>query len=214
MDANLDLKQTQKASFKLAAYADGINDILLGLILALLGLFPITRAAFGPSLNMLFFLAALIGISTVMMLIRKRLTPARIGLVKFGPASHKRLKAALLVTTTLLALTAVLWGLAGQGWFLPSPSWLSSYGFDIFFALVVLGIFCTMAYSLNVARYYFYGTLFGGGMLLQALHLPGLYEGLPMLAAGGIITAIGAYLLIRFLKEYPAADAEGEVEHA
>lgn len=214
MNAQIDLKGTQQASFKLAAYADGINDILLGLILALLGLFPLTRAAFGPSLNMLFFLVALIGVSTVMMLIRKRLVPSRIGLVKFGAAAHKRLKAALLVTTGLLAVSAIIWGLAGQGYFLPSPSWLSSYGFDIFFALVVLGIFSTMAYSLNVLRYYLYGLLFGAGMLLQALHLPGLYEGVPMLAAGGAITLIGVYLLIRFLNKFPAADAEGEVENA
>lgn len=211
MNPNMDLNQTQKNSFKLAAYADGINDILLGLILALLGLFPLTRAAFGPSLNALFFLAALLGISALMMLIRKRLTPSRIGLVKFGPASHKRLKTALLVTTLLLALTAILWGLAGQGWFLPSPSWLSSYGFDIFFALVILGIFFTMAYSLGVTRYYLYGLLFGTSMLLQGIALEGTYEGVPMLVSGAIVTTIGAVLLARFLKKYPVLD-EGQVK--
>ena len=31
MSTNLDLKQTEKASFKLAAYGDGLNDISLGL---------------------------------------------------------------------------------------------------------------------------------------------------------------------------------------
>lgn len=210
MSTNLDLKQTEKASYKLAAFGDGLNDLTLGLILIALGTFPITRAAFGPSLNMLFFVMLLVGISSGLMAIRKRLTPSRIGLVTFGPSSRTRLKTALLITTMLLAVTAVLWGLAGQGWFLPSPSWLSSYGFDIFFALVILGIFCTMAYSLGVTRYYLYGLLFGASLLLQGIALEGLYEGVPMLAAGVIVTAIGAVLLARFLKKYPPLD-EGEV---
>ena len=208
MNANLDLKKTAKASYKLAAFGDGLNDLTLGLILIALGLFPITRAAFGPSLNLVFFLVLLLAISGITMGVRKRLTPSRLGLVTFGPSSRSRLKTGLLVTTLLLAASAVLWGLAGQGWFLPSPSWLSSYGFDIFFALVILGIFFTMAYSLGVTRYYLYGLLFGGSMLLQGIVLEGLYEGVPMLAAGVIVTAIGIVLLARFLKQYPPLDSE------
>jgi hypothetical protein len=75
---------------------------------------------------------------------------------------------------------------------------------------VILGIFCTMAYSLGVTRYYLYGTLFGASLLLQGIALEGLYEGVPMLVAGAIISAIGAVLLIQFLKKYPPQD-EGEV---
>ena len=85
---------------------------------------------------------------------------------------------------------------------------MSSYGFDIFFALVILGIFCTMAYSLGVTRYYLYGLLFGASMLLQGIALEGLYEGVPMLAAGAIVTIIGAVLLARFLKQYPEIQEE------
>ena len=214
MNNQIDLKSTAKASYKLAAFGDGLTDITLGLILVALGLFPLTRAAFGPSLNMLFFVLLLVGISAILMGIRKRITPSRLGLVSFGPLSRRRLKTALLVTTLLLAATAVLWGLAGQGYFLPSPSWLSSYGFDIFFALVILGIFCTMAYSLGVIRYYLYGLLFGAGLLLQGIALEGTYEGVPMLVAGGIITAIGIWLLVQFLNRFPAVPENEEVESA
>jgi len=211
MNDQLDLKSTEKASFKLAAYADGINDLNLGLILVLLGLFPLTRSAFGPSFNSLFFILALSGISITLMRVRKRLTPSRIGLVTFGPSSRKRLKIALLITTFLLAFTAILWGLAGQNYLMPAPSWLSSYGIDIFFGLVILGIFGTMAYSLGVARYYAYGFLFSAAMILQALTPEGTYKGIPMLTAGVIITAVGSYLLFRFLKDFPALDESQEV---
>ena len=66
-----------------------------------------------------------------------------------------------------------------------------------------------MAYSLGVTRYYLYGLLFGASMLLQGIALEGLYEGVPMLAAGAIVTIIGAVLLARFLKQYPPLDPGG-----
>ena len=208
MNKNLDLKQTERNSFKLAAYADGLNDISLGLVMILLGIYPLTRAAFGVNRNMLFFLVVLGIIVFGQKRLKARLTPNRIGLVKFGDASHKRLKVALLITTILLALTAVTWGLSGQGYLIPTPSWLGAYGFDIFFALAILAVFCAMAYTLEMTRYYLYGLLFGASLLLQALMQEGWYEGLPMLLAGGIIVGIGVYLLTRFLKQFPAVAEE------
>ena len=40
MSTNLDLKQTEKASYRLAAYADGTGDLSLGLVFILLGVLP------------------------------------------------------------------------------------------------------------------------------------------------------------------------------
>ncbi|MGB2962454.1 MAG: hypothetical protein WBB69_00520 [Anaerolineales bacterium] len=209
MNRNIDLKQTEQTSFKLAAYADGINDISLGLVIILLGIYPLTRAAFGVNLNMLFFLVVLGIIVFGQKRLKARLTPSRIGLVKFGDAAHKRLKVALLITSVLLALTAVTWGLSGQDYFLPAQSWLGTYGFDIFFALAILVIFSAMAYTLQLTRYYLYGLLFGASLLLQAILSDRWFEGLPVLLSGVIIVGIGVYLLTRFLKEFPAVAEEG-----
>ena len=209
MNNQIDLKSTERNSFKLAAYADGINDIVLGLVMILLGIYPFTRAAFGVNRNMIFFLVVLGIIVFAQSQVKKRLGPDRIGLVKFGDAAHKRLKVALLITTILLALTAVTWGLSGQGYLFTTPTWLGAYGFDIFFALAILAVFCAMAYTLEMTRYYLYGLLFGTSLLLQALMPEGRYEGLPMLLSGGIIVGIGVYLLTRFLKQFPAVAEEG-----
>ena len=84
MNANLDLKQTEKASFQLAAYADGTSDISLGLVFVLLGFYPLTRTFLGPILNMVVFLAALAAIVISLQVLRSRITPTRIGLVQFG----------------------------------------------------------------------------------------------------------------------------------
>ena len=211
MNNHLDLKQTELNSFKLAAYADGLNDITLGLVMILLGVYPYTRAAFGVNRNMIFFLVILGIIVFAQTRIKARLTPDRIGLVKFGDAAHKRLKVALLITSLLLALTAITWGLSGQGYFFPTPSWLGAYGFDIFFALAILGVFCAVAYTLELTRYYLYGLLFGTSMLLQAIITDRWYEGLPLLLSGVIVVGIGIFLLTRFLKEFPAVAETEEV---
>ena len=92
---------------------------------------------------------------------------------------------------------------------MPTPSWLGAYDFDIFFTLAILAVFCAMAYTLEMTRYYLYGLLFSASLLLQALMQEGWYEGLPMLLAGGIIVGIGVYLLTRFLKQFPAVTEEG-----
>ena len=59
MNTNLDLKQTEQASFKLAAYADGTSDLSLGQVYILLGIYPYTRAQLGPAWNFPLFLGVL-----------------------------------------------------------------------------------------------------------------------------------------------------------
>jgi len=204
MNTNLDLKRTEKASYKLAAYADGTADLGLGLVFFLLGLYPFTREAFGPSFNMLFFILALGGIIFIQGRVRNRLVPGRIGVVKFGPRVKTRTRIAFMVMVVLSAVMITAWFLAAQGWFPGTPQWLGSFGFEILIAVIILAIFWITAYSLELQRYYLYGVLLAACFPLQASL--SLYEGTPFLAAGGIITIIGIYLLVRFLREYLAAD--------
>jgi hypothetical protein len=206
MSTNLDLKQTEKTSFKLATYADGTNDIALGLVMILLGIYPFTRAALGVTWNFLGYLLILGLIVFFQSRLRARLAPSRIGLVKFGPAVNKRLKLALVLTFTLLFLTALTWYFSAQGYFFPTPSWISEIGIDLFFAVAILGAFWAIAYTLALTRFYLYGVLLALSLPLQTL-LP-IYEGTPFLVSGGIITVLGAVLLARFLKQYPEIQEE------
>lgn len=209
MNTQIDLKQTEKASYRLAAYGDGTADLALGMTFLLLGLYPLTRAAFGPSWNMLFFLAVLGAIVGIQTWARSRLAPSRIGIVKFGPRVKNRLRLALLVTILLAAAMIATWALSARGWFPGTPAWLGAYGFEIIVSLIVLAIMWSMAYTLELTRYYFYGLLLAAGFPLQAAMT--VYEGIPFLTAGGIIAVIGAVLLARFLKQYPPLDAGEEV---
>jgi hypothetical protein len=208
MNANINLKQTERESFKLAAHADGIADITLGLVFILLGFFPLTRAAFGPTGNMFFFLAVLGIIAVAQDRIKKRLTTGRIGLVSFGPHVRQRKMVALLITVLLAVGMIITWALSARGWFPGTPEWLGSYGFEILVAVIVLLIFWAVAYTLELRRYYLYGILLGAGFPLQST-LP-IYEGTPFLVAGAVIAAIGVYLLVSFLKKFPEVGEEVE----
>ena len=208
MNAQIDLKQTERNSFKLATYADGLNDISLGLVMILMGIYPLTRELLGVNGNIIFSLGVLVVIFIGQFSLRARLAPSRIGLVMFGERIQKRIKTALLVGIILFFLTVGTWYLSSQGYFLPTPTWLGSYGFDILIALVVLGIFSVMAYTLELTRFYLYGLLLGATFPLQTL-LP-VYQGIPYFVSGAIMIGIGAVLLARFLREYPAVAADLE----
>ena len=208
MNAKIDLKQTERNSFKLATYADGLNDISLGLVMILMGIYPLTRELLGVNGNIIFSLGVLVVIFIGQFSLRARLAPSRIGLVIFGERVQKRIKTALLVGIILFFLTVGTWYLSSQGYFLPTPTWLGSYGFDILIALVVLGIFSVMAYTLELTRFYLYGLLLGATFPLQTL-LP-VYQGIPYFVSGAIMIGIGAVLLVRFLREYPAVAADLE----
>jgi len=206
MNAKIDLKQTEKASFRLAAYADGTADLSLGLVFLLLGLYPLTRELFGVYWNFPFFLLVLGAIVAAQVWVKKRLTPSRIGIVTLGERFKKRSRLALLITVILLILTTLTWVGAARGTFLSLPAWMGRYGVEIIVSLIVLAIFWGMAYSLELQRYYLYGVLLAAGFPLQAI-LP-VYDSLPWLVAGGIITAVGAVLMARFLKQYPEVSEE------
>ena len=207
MNTNLDLKQTERNSFKLATYADGINDISLGLVMVLLSLYPLTREVFGVGINILFFFAVLGLIIWLQVKFKSRLGPDRIGLVNFGEKAQKRMKVAVLITSILVFLTAGTWYLSSQGYMLPKGSIMGSYGFDIMIALIVLGIFSAMAYALELTRFYFYGLLLSVAFLdLVPASLQDVAVQIPMGIAGLIIVAIGVALLVRFLDKYPAAE--------
>jgi hypothetical protein len=208
MNKQLDLKNTEKASFKLATYTDGTADISLGLVFTLLGIYPFTRELLGPAWNFPLFLAALGLIVVFQMLVKRRLGPSRIGIVKLGGRIQKRLKASLLVMIALLALTVLTWVGAAGGFFATLPPLLGSYGMEIIVALIVLAIFWAIAYTLEMRRYYLYGVLLAVCFPLQ--QILSIYDGTPYLIAGGIITGIGVYLMSRFLQEYPDAYANAE----
>jgi hypothetical protein len=181
-----------------------------------LGVYPLTRNLLGPGLNILLFLGILLLLIVVLIAIKKRLTPARTGFVKFGEAGKKRLRYALIVNAVLILLTTVTWIMNARGIAIQEPvwnnlpEWVSVFDVDILFTLVILAIFCTVAYALDVPRYYLYGVLVSGGNLSSTVMM--IYHSAkinwPLMVSGLIILAVGIWVLARFMKDYPIQTME------
>lgn len=216
MSQNLNPKEAERKVQKLSAYTDGLGDISLGLVMLLLGIYPLTRSMVGPELNVVLFLGMMLALVTVLTMIKKRITPVRVGMVKFGATGKKRQRNALIITTSLVLLTIATWLMSAKGIGMQTsawhglPEWLSVLKVDIFVALVMLAIFCSVAYTFSVPRYYLYGALVAGGSLVSTVLMTyaGAKVNWPLMLAGLIIVAIGIGVLFRFLKDYPAQTTE------
>ncbi len=210
MSQAINLKNAERNSFKLVTYTDGINDISLGIVLILMSLYSVSRALLGPKLNVVVFLGTVLIVTGVLSYIKTRIVPPRVGRVKFGTQTKKRLKNALIVTSVLVIASLATWFLSASGninepiWE-RLPQWVSDFDVDIIFTILIITFFSVAAYTLALQRFYLYGLLFGFGNLTSTILL--IYQGVLfqyLLAISDlVIVGIGVYFLIRFMQSYP-----------
>ena len=150
------------------------------------------------------------------MIAKKRIIQPRIGLVKFGTQTKKKMKAANIITLALVLATFTLLVLSANALLTEPtwerlPQWFSDFDVDLIFALVTIALFCLIAYFTGVARFYLHGVLLGVGnfsaTVLKAYN--DVQFGWPIALAGLIIAVIGVSVLIKFLQEHslPAEEA-------
>jgi hypothetical protein len=204
------IQDIQRRTNRLMNYEDGFWDLLLGTVFMLLAVYPITRAWLGPIWNLGLFIGLMVVALAAQTLLRRAFALPRLGYAK-GQRSPK-LKVLLVVTVGLVILTFgfVLLTLLDNGRLSTlanstEPFWLRKFLVDILVVPVMVGIFSAMGYLFGVARLYLYGWLLGLSNLAAAIIYDGAPEGfnVPLGTAAGIILAIGATLLVRFLRKYP-----------
>jgi hypothetical protein len=210
MTQTLDLNKAEKQAFRLATFEDGILEIYLGSFFVLMSFYSITRALLGPVLNAALILGLILILVGLVWIAKKRIILPRIGLVKFGSQTKKKIRAATILTWGLvlgtfalmiLAATAVIrepsWG--------QLPQWFSDFDVDLFFALIIVGLFSLIAYTTGVSRFYLHGLLLGVGNFATTILLAynDVKFGWPIALAGLMIAIIGISVLIKFLQEYP-----------
>lgn len=209
MAQTLDLKNIEKKVFRLAIFEDGIWEIYLGLTFTLMGFFPVTRRLLSPALNAVLFLGLLLFFAAIALIAKKRISQPRVGLVKLNSGTKKKIKTAHLITVGLVFITFVLL-ILGENSLLNKqtweclPQWFSNFNIDLIFALIIVGIFCIVAYSTGTARFYLHGILLGAGNFATTI-LFAYYDvefGWPVALAGLIITSIGIFVLAKFIRDY------------
>lgn len=219
MTQTLDMKNAEKQVFRLASFEDGIWEIYLGFFFILMSFYDVTREILGPALNVILILGLLLLLVGLAWIVKKRVTLPRIGLVRFGAQTKKKIKAANITTIGLVLATFVLLilganALISEPTWENLPQWFSDFDVDLIFALITVGFFSLIAYTTGVARFYLHGVLIGvGNFATTVLHFYNDVKfGWPIALAGLIITATGVAVLIKFLQEHtlPAEEVSSD----
>ena len=205
MVENIDLKEIEKKAWR-STYQDGLWDIYIGLLITGYALiFYLNFLGFEEPL-LIFFLIGWNAIPIVILSFGKKfITPKRIGSVKFGK-KRKETKKKLMYFLTANAFILLIFSIV-------TPLGL----FELFplqglMVPLILGLFITIplsivAYFLDYSRLYVYSIFFGLGYFLSDLLFPLVGSPLDSILSFGVpgivITLIGLYFLISFLKKYP-----------
>lgn len=204
-----DFRQVQRRIAQLAAFEDGLWDLLLGFIFMSLAVYPVTRELLGPEWNLILFLSLLALMTGAWFLVRYLVSVPRIGYAR----SRRSPKLLLLVAITIL-MVLLTFALLALTFFSPmldnassaqvEPSTGRSYMVEIIALLFMGGLFSALGYLLGVRRLYFYGWMVGLANLASVYmsHNAGWTFHLPQAISAGIILMIGFTLLARFLRKY------------
>ena len=205
MVETMDLKEIEKKAWR-STYQDGLWDIYIGfLITGYALLFWLNSLGFEEPLLIVF----LICWNTIPILIltfgKKFITPKRIGSVKFGNKRKKTKKRLTYFLTANVFILLIFLILTQLGLFELIP--LEGLMMPLILGLFISIPLSIVAYFLDFSRLYVYSIFFGLGFLLSDLFFPLVGTPFDFLLSFGlpgiVITLIGVYLFISFIKKYP-----------
>ena len=205
MVENVDLKEIEKKAWR-ATYQDGLWDIYIGLLITGFALIFYLNFLGLEEPLLIFFLCCWVTIPILILSFGKKfITPKRIGSVKFGKKRKKTKKRLTYFLTANVFILLMFLILTQLGLFELIP--LEGLMVPLFFGLFISIPLSIVAYFLDFSRLYVYAIIFGLGYLLSELFYPIVGAPLDSFLSFGvpgiIITLIGVYFLISFLKKYP-----------
>ena len=193
------LKEIERRAYR-STFEDGIYDIQFGCLFLVFALIPVLQAI---GISRFAGYSLLIVPMIIPWLGKRYITIPRMGQVEFGPARRKKKRIGLLIGAVILFLTLPLLFMIGRD----SISEVMGWKMIAIFAapLLVLAVYTT-----DFPRLYIYVALLIAGVveaefLLDILGDPlnTIYSfGLP----GVVITLIGLYLLVKFIRTYPRSE--------
>jgi hypothetical protein len=196
MTSLTDLKTIERNAYQ-SRFKDGLWDLTLGaLLLYWWGFGMLMRNAEEGAWRGWMLLAALLSFGLVLLhiLIKRRVTDVRLGTITPGPVRRQKLRTVAWVLGALVVLQFLLVLLTGRG----------AVDFSGLLMKMVAGLFVfipisAIAFWHDFPRGYVHALLLG--MAVPAYMTFG--SDIPLLVTGVVILAIGATVLIRFLREYP-----------
>lgn len=203
-----DLKKLEREAFR-RYYEDGLFDVFLGLMIALMPVSTWVESWFANEAQRLAFTLVPCGLLVVGFTVgRSRLLRARLG--HFRPAAARRKKIAW---TRWVLVGSALMGLAAWALFaLDLGHLLSRFAVPVVFFVNATVVFGFMAQMLDVPRFWIYGPLFGLPIVLRELTRLGGGAGLPLtlcfVLPASVAVGVGLWKLRAFLRDHPAVVLE------
>jgi hypothetical protein len=210
MSEGIDIRQVQRRVFQLMSFEDGLWDLLMGIIIMFLAIYPVTRERIGPEWNLLLFISLLAVVVVIHLVARYFVSMPRVGYAKLHQSPLIRILVIVTIVLFLITIGLVALTFFGPGR-LPAPNVTAeashnrSYLVEFITLVFMGGLFTAMGYLFGVTRLYFYGWMIGLAYLASVymVHQAGWVFLFPLAVAAGIILLIGLVLLLRFLERYP-----------
>ncbi|MBT3339107.1 MAG: hypothetical protein HN560_08175 [Anaerolineae bacterium] len=207
MEENMDLKALEKKAWK-TFFDDGLWDIYLGLLLALMGISALLdKTALSEGQSMGVYIGLMLIVMAAFFAGKKFITVPRMGHVKFGATRQKKQKNLRLILFLSFAVgLAAYWLFEGVN----SGSIETDFSLNNIFPLIYAGnmviVFGLMAYFMDFERLYFIGLMYALPVPLDrwlyasyGIDLDYLFFALP----ASLVVIVGIWYLVRFLKTYP-----------
>lgn len=205
MKDQIDLKALEKKAWK-SFFDDGLWDIYLGLILALMGISSLLshNTPLSQDQATLIYIGLMLTVMIAFWFSKRFIVAPRIGRVKFK--AKKRRKISIVLFISVVVGLIAWWFTAGMTNVSPEQSANFKELFPLIFALNVLIVFGAIAYFTSFDRLYYIGVLF-------ALPVPvdqWLFDSyginldhIAFLVPAAIIISVGVWYFIHFLNNYP-----------
>jgi hypothetical protein len=207
----MNLKEIERKAWR-STYQDGLLDIFLGMLLLAMAVGAwLSDSDFVWGLQTGVFVGLEMGALLVFILGKRLITVPRLGLVRFGPKGKARQRrgvwlgaASALVGLAVLAIALIAKGNLEERllWEVIIPA---------AYVLNMLVVFSLGAYFLDVPRLYLVGLMYALALPLDMLLRAVFNADLTFLAFGApamVVLAMGAAVLVRFLRAYPLPAGE------
>ena len=179
----------------LVYHQDGMLELVIGLCLLILAAVILSEQ---------FAFIGLIAIPAAMYLpLKQSVSLPRVGHIRFvsEDISRQRLGLAVVVGLAVFVGLLALYIVAASGALSSDTAGMIRNSLPIMFAVSIGVALAGVAYALNHARFYFFGTL--GLILILAFYVAGGRIGISVALLGVVIEVTGLVNLVSFLRKYP-----------
>lgn len=205
MESSINLKKLEQKSFA-AAFQDGLWDLFLGIMALLMAFSAWTNIMNTETLTIRLLSYGILALDVIgFIVIKWRIITPRAGQVRYNAPRMKKMRVMTVILAAVVNLTFLVSLLSGWTGLIDIPMDIPNG--SLFVGFLILVVFCLLGFTMSFYRLIFYGLLMGlAEPLSQYLEIHHQMEMASFWAwciPGLIMTVIGLYLFIRFMRTNP-----------